>query len=163
MSVDRAKSDLNQLSGEADRLRKRLLAVDEEVAKLKAYIEMAQRYGEVGSPRNVPLAVDAPLPFNRPRKSSGGIASRAVEATIQIIRHAGKAVATRELLDHLSDIGIVVGGTNPVANLSGFLSRSPALKNSRSRGWSLAEWPSDWAPGSEPTGSIFLSIPDESE
>ena len=35
---------------------------------------------------------------------------------------------------------IVIGGKNPVINLSGHLCRAPEMISDRSQGWSLAEW-----------------------
>lgn len=76
---------------------------------------------------------------HRPVPASG-ISRIAVEGAILLLRAAGKPLHTRDLLTELASRGVVVGGANPVANLSGFLSREKQrLVNSRTYGWSLRE------------------------
>jgi hypothetical protein len=64
-----------------------------------------------------------------------------VEGSIALLRKEGKPIHTRVLLSALAQQGISIRGSNPVANLSGFLSREKSrLRNSRMDGWSLREW-----------------------
>ena len=64
----------------------------------------------------------------------------AVQTVIEHLKNSGKAAHTRDLVEMLKHEGFAVGGKDPVANLSGFLSRSPDLMNSRSHGWALKSW-----------------------
>lgn len=142
MSIERARADLDNALADRDSLREQLRAVDERVAKITAFLEMFQVYS---APPPKPQAT-AP----RGGRPAGGVSSQAVDLAIAAIRKEGRALHTRDLLPRLAEAGLHIGGANPAANLSGFLSRSDKLKNSRAAGWSLAEWPSDEAPAQTP-------------
>lgn len=153
MSVSRAEGDLARLDAEMQRLRARIAAMEEQAVKLRHYIEVAREY-EGAQPVVVSGSGVAPTLTVRAFAYAGGITRTAVDTTIAILRERGQPMHTRPLLDELTRRGIVVGGSNPVANLSGFLSRaSDKLRNSRTYGWSLREWgePGDDQPPSEAT------------
>jgi hypothetical protein len=59
---------------------------------------------------------------------------------VEAIQKRGKRIHTRELVKILAEQGIEIGGANPIANLSGFLSRAEELHNNRAEGWGMAEW-----------------------
>jgi hypothetical protein len=83
-------------------------------------------------------AVDAFDDASRTR--AAGISATAVRMATEMIRERGESMHTRQILKALGERGVQIGGVNPVANLSGFLSRAPELQNSRAHGWSLREW-----------------------
>lgn len=137
--IERAKADLNKLNAEISRLHIQVKMTESRRDKVRAYIEMAEFYE----------SEDAAVESARPR---GGVSGAAVRASAEAIRERKKHIHTRELLDILARQGIQVGGSNPAANLSGFLSRSDELKNSRSHGWGLAEWGD--VPDEQPSTSV---------
>lgn len=125
--IERARADIVKMTGEISRLQAHLTALHQRRDKVRAYIEMAEFYEtEESATESV-----------RPR---GGISGAAVRAAVEAIRERRTAIHTRELLEVLAKQGIQINGSNPVANLSGFLSRSDELRNSRASGWGLAEW-----------------------
>lgn len=140
MSMARAQLDLKRLETQAVDLRAKLVAIEAQVEKVRAYIEIAKLYAD-DAPADRLISPEKKSKGGRP---SGGISTQAVETSLAIIRAARKPLHTRDLIRELAARGVVIGGTNPVTNLSGFLSRSPELKNSRTLGWSLAEWPADF-------------------
>lgn len=125
--IERAKIDLAKMGAEIARLRIQLQSLEHRSDKVHAYIEMAEFY-ELD---------DGEAESGRPR---GGVSGAAVRASVEAIRERKQHIHTRELLEILAKQGIQVGGSNPVGNLSGFLSRSEELRNSRARGWGLANW-----------------------
>jgi hypothetical protein len=142
MSVERAQSDLNRLQSEAHALRERLADIQQKITKVSAYLEMAKLYGDGGVIESVTSA-------RASRAQPMGVSYRAVAMCVTAIREARKPLHTRELLEILRQQGLEIGGVNPIANLSGFLSRSSELRNSRTHGWSLKEWPGDFPITSE--------------
>ena len=96
-------------------------------AKIEAYIEMTALYE----------TEDGGAEAARARN---GIAASAVRATVDMLSENKVRMHTRDILKALQDKGIVIGGSNPAGNLSGFLSRADELHNSRSAGWGLASW-----------------------
>jgi hypothetical protein len=85
-------------------------------------------------------ALDSAKPGRRPK---GGVSGAAIRETITLLRERGRPIRTRELLDILASRGIVIGGKNPVINLSGHLCRAPEMVSDRGQGWSLREWKPD--------------------
>lgn len=125
--IGRAKLDLAKLIAEISRLQMQIKSMEMRRDKVRAYIEMAEIYE----------SEDAAVEGTRTR---GGVSSTAVRASVEAVRERKKHIHTRELLEILARQGVQIGGNNPAANLSGFLSRSDELKNNRSHGWGLAEW-----------------------
>lgn len=142
MSIERARADLIRLNNAIADLRTRLADAELRAEKVRIFLEMASVYGaeSVGDPLSAPSAHDIP----RSGRPQGGVSTVAVDAATAFIREARAPQHTRVLLSVLEKNGIHIGGNNPVGNLSGFLSRASHLKNSRSNGWSLREWPTDW-------------------
>ncbi len=126
--VERAKADLNRLQKDLSRARATVLMLETQVSRVEAYIEMA------------PLYESDEAQGEATRARSNGIAATSVRLAVDMIKECGKRIHTRELLRLLQERGVTVGGSNPVANLSGFLSRSEELHNSRAEGWGLAGW-----------------------
>lgn len=172
MSIERASADLTRLEGELRRLRDRVAEMDAQASRLRTYLAVAREYERAeGHPF---LSLDARhaafAPETAPRHGrTAGISHAAVEGTIELLRAAGKPLHTRDLLTELAARGVVVGGANPVANLSGFLSREKQrLANSRTYGWSLREArAADHAaapdPSVSPNGTPTLADPNESQ
>lgn len=125
--VDRAKADVTRMDSELNRLRGQIANLQSRVAKAQAYIEMAAIY-EVD---------ETPTDGARAR---GGVSATAVRLAVEMIIERGAPMHTREILRELASRGVSIGGNNPVANLSGFLSRADELRNSRADGWGLAQW-----------------------
>ena len=63
----------------------------------------------------------------------------AIEAALAFLREQTGPVSTVCILDHLNNVGIVLGGHQPRNSLSVMLSRSPLFKAHGRRGWTLAE------------------------
>ena len=133
--IERAKADLARIEADVERVRAQMASLGVRREKVRAYIEMAEFYE----------SNDAEFESAR---AKGGVSGAAVRASVEAIRERGKAIHTRELLEILGKQNIQIGGKEPVANLSGFLSRSDELRNSRAHGWGLAEW------GSPPDDSM---------
>lgn len=126
--LERAKADLIRFQRELSRLKAQVVILENQIERIEAYIEMAPVY-------------ESNEAHSEATKLRGtGISAISVRLSIDAIRALGRRIHTRDLLRILQDQGVVVGGTNPIANLSGFLSRSDELHNSRADGWGLAEW-----------------------
>lgn len=152
MSVCRAQEDLRRLRQEATDLETKLAEVKSKIEKLSIYIELSKVYG--GQTYLSPPVNRSPSPTGG-RPKGGGISAAAVESAIAAITKAQSPLHTRKLLEILVAEGLEIGGVNPVANLSGFLSRSLALKNNRTHGWSLSAWPTPFAPGTPEEQSVL--------
>lgn len=63
----------------------------------------------------------------------------AIEAALAFLREQAGPVSTVCILDHLNNVGTVLGGHQPRNSLSVMLSRSPLFKADGRRGWTLAE------------------------
>ncbi len=150
MSLERALADLTRAQTQSAALRAELGQIEERIRKLQTFIEMAKEYGVASDP-----AAESVTSLNehsgtkrsgltnenvaRPRRPpASGVSKDAVDHSVAILREVGTPLHTKELLSRLAARGVHIGGTNPVTNLSGFLSRSNQLLNSRKFGWSLA-------------------------
>lgn len=65
--------------------------------------------------------------------------SQAMDAAAMLLRNRSGPVPTREILDHLIDYGIDIGGSSPLNNLSATLSNSDRFKSLGRNGWVLDE------------------------
>jgi hypothetical protein len=63
----------------------------------------------------------------------------ATEAAIAFLREQEGPVPTVRILEHLKEVGIALGGSQPRNSLSVMLSRSQLFKAHGRRGWTLAE------------------------
>lgn len=140
MSMERALADLAQLDAEAQRARNRLAEIDEQAGRLRTYVAVAREYERTESGRTTPT----PSPTPRPTTGASGegtLSRRTADMAVGFIEAKGQPIHTRDLLALMAARGVSVGGSNPVANLSGFLSRDKArLVSSRTYGWSLRKW-----------------------
>ena len=127
-NVERAQADLEKMRSDMVKLQNQMDDLAVRANKVAAYIEMAAYYE----------AVDAFDDASRTR--AAGISATAVRLATEMIRERKESMHTRQILKALTERGVQIGGANPVANLSGFLSRAPELRNSRAHGWGLAEW-----------------------
>lgn len=150
MSLAKAEADLVRLTNQIAELQKQIVIAESHAQKIRTYLEMARIYETGDAP-----AADSNSASRGGRPAAVGISHDSVRLAIEAITRAQAPLHTRALIEILREGGVEVGGQNPLANLSGFLSRSEKLKNSRQHGWSLAEWPSDYPPGS--TGEIKQS------
>lgn len=66
--------------------------------------------------------------------------ARALDAAAMLLRNRSGPVPTRDILDHLTDFGIDIGGSSPINNLSATLSNSDRFKPVGRSGWVLNEW-----------------------
>jgi hypothetical protein len=105
--------------------------------------EWAQRKPDIAPMIPVTLPRQAADSVKRDRKPKGGVSGAAIRETITLLRERGRPIRTRELLSILASHGIVIGGKNPVINLSGHLCRAPEMVSDRGQGWSLREWKPD--------------------
>ena len=140
-AVERAKRDLHRLRQEHAMTQASLQDLQARIDDVTIFLRMAEFYSDETAEMS--------------GRARGGVSGAAVRATVDYIKQAGQPVHTRVLLDILKDRGIQIGGNNPVANLSGFLSRSDELINTRSSGWALAEWGADAADVARP-GRVFV-------
>ncbi len=124
-ALERAKGDLLKLQAELARVTATTLDLQRRIVDVSTFIRMFDFYKEEGAEM---------------ARSRGGSSALAVQTVIEHLKSSGKAAHTRDLVEMLKQEGFAVGGKDPVANLSGFLSRSPDLMNSRSHGWALTTW-----------------------
>ena len=133
MSIARAEAELTILKGEFERTRLRFAELQQRIAKIQNYIDVAREFE----------STEDALPDKRTRIPQGGIGAQAIRLAIEMVRERGQPIPTRELVDMMKDRGLDVGGNNPITTLSSYLSRAPELSADRSRGWSLTELPAD--------------------
>ncbi|MCG5247563.1 hypothetical protein [Methylorubrum extorquens] len=69
--------------------------------------------------------------------------SQALDAAANYLRGRSSPTPTREILDYLIDLGIDVGGSSPLNNLSATLSNSGRFKSLGRSGWILHEVEND--------------------
>ena len=124
--VDRAKADLAKMRADLGRLQVQMEMLSDRMRKVESYIEMASFYETDED------AAEAA------RSRGGGISAIAVRLAVDMLKERGAPMHTREIIKELEAKGVVIGGSNPIANLSGFLSRSEELVNNRAIGWGLA-------------------------
>ncbi len=134
--LEKAKADLAKTRSERSRAEMLVKQLEIRQSKIEAYIEMAALY------ESDEIAAEA-------ARARNGIAASAVRATVDMLTEHKARIHTRDILKALQDKGITIGGNNPAGNLSGFLSRSDELDNSRSEGWGLASWGAVPEPDSE--------------
>jgi hypothetical protein len=146
MSLERARADLADLEQAADALRAKLAEVEASAAKVRIYIEMAALYGASPPPAPTASPAGAPNGASRPARSKGGrprreggIVDKAQRAAEAFLRTTKQATDIGEIFQALENQGISIGGLHPRSNLSGMLSKSPALQSSKD-GWMLSEW-----------------------
>ena len=156
MAIEQAHADLQRLTTEAERLRSKISDVAAQIAKIRIYLEMAHVYG--GDAASL-IDGDASPKIGRPVGS--GSEGRKVDAAVSAITAKGGPISTRELIAILNGHGIEIAGSDPFVNLSSTLSRSNRLKNRRAVGWSLAEWPSDYAPIDTPNVGAHSDTTDD--
>ena len=142
MSVERAKSDLEQLELQIALSRQHIAEAEAQAEKIRAYLELAAVYGAIPTATHAPLRAFVGSAASRggPREAGVGISHQATNAVVERLKDLGRPTHTRELLKYVETKGMHIGGKDPVANLSGFLSRSGLLVSSRMNGWSLKEW-----------------------
>ena len=131
-ALERAKSDLLRLQTEYARAQAVVMDVSKRIEDVSTFIRMAEFYQDDAAEMAV--------------QSRGGTSGAAVNMVIQFLNETGKSHHTRDLIELLKSKGVIIGGKDPVANLSGFLSRSDELRNVRPHGWVLASWDGHRAP-----------------
>ena len=134
MSIAKAQAELHRVNREVMKLETQLTMARDRAMRLEHYIEVATQYEKDGDD-----AGNAETDDRRPR-------SNAVSHTIRILEEAGVPLTIHDILQELGKAGIVIGGQNPVTNLSSSLSRSDELENIRGQGWSLTKWNRKSAP-----------------
>jgi len=138
--LERAKHDLGKTRADLNRAEMQVEQLRIRVGKIEAYIEMAALY------ESDEATAEA--------RTRNGIAALAVRATVEMLTERKTRMHTRDILKTLLERAIVIGGANPSGNLSGFLSRSDELNNSRSEGWGLV----GWGEAQEPTARVADEI-----
>ena len=140
MSVERALADLMQLDAEAQRVRNRLSEIDEHASRLRTYVAVAREYERMEAGHTMSTSPPTLTPTTE-APGERTLSRRTADIAVELLRAKGQPIHTRDLLPQIAERGVTVGGQNPVANLSGFLSRDKGrLVNSRTYGWSLREW-----------------------
>jgi hypothetical protein len=162
MSIQRAERELAALQRELAQLDARIDEARSRSIKLAHYIEMAREFGEAADAPVARFNADATFSANgtRQRAPQGGMAGRAVQECISILREHRKPMHTKDLSEIIGQRGIHLGGANPLQSLSGYLSRTPGLLADRSVGWSLEEWRSEPMSTTDPDGDAHRSQPD---
>ena len=125
--VERAKADLRKLRADLLRAETQVVALNNRILKVEAYIEMVEVY-------------ESEVVAEEPGRTRFGVAAHTVRTAVQILAEAGRRMHTREVLEELGKRGVTVAGKDPAANLSGFLSRAEELHNNRAEGWGLRAW-----------------------
>lgn len=139
VSVERALADLMQLDAEAQRARNRLSEIDEQSGRLRTYVAVSREYERMEAGQSA--LTPPPTPTSTTDvPGDGTLSRRTANMAVELIEAKGQPIHTRDLLTQMAARGVTVGGANPVANLSGFLSRDKArLVSSRTYGWSLRQ------------------------
>lgn len=84
---------------------------------------------------------------------------RALSAAKDYVANLDRVVPTREVLEHLMENGIEVGGSIPLNNLSALMSTSGQFQSHGRRGWTIPE--REAASGAPPAPSDFDVSRDE--
>jgi hypothetical protein len=100
------------------------------------------------------------LPKREPVAATTGALAETEGAAIEVIKAAGRAIPTREMLEALRARGVEVGGKDPASTLSARLSRASALENVRPYGWRLKKLADDNSPTKEESSAISTDLAD---
>lgn len=130
------------------------LAADVRFARLRALRDLRKLYrssdqnaGPVGPPSSSIDAWGAGANGpSAPRTVNRKIAphrSQAVDAIVMHLKNRSGPVPTKDLLEHIVSLGIDVGGSNPLNNLSAILSNSNLFASNGRVGWTLKPRRSD--------------------
>ncbi|MGE0281437.1 MAG: hypothetical protein AB7P20_12610, partial [Rhizobiaceae bacterium] len=151
-------SFLAALQTEIDDLEASLRASpDPRLVKLQELRRIEALYQTGASP-------SAPSPKPSAPDARGGRSGRqpspermmALAKAKEFLEGATSPVRTVDILNHLFEDGIMVGGNSPVSNLSAMLYHSPDFQSHGRKGWTLklpaAEPPEEKAVDAEPTG-----------
>lgn len=140
MSVPAAESQLAQVTAELEKVEAVAHHLRSRKHDLEIYLRVAQELeaGNADSAHAKLPRVDAPRqPRTSPRDGKG---DRVRAAAIDAIKQSGRAMTARELVQVLSQQGIVLGGGDPkkdTSDLSAKLAKAPELAGKRGSGWSL--------------------------
>jgi hypothetical protein len=129
---------VQSLQSEIDALEASLrTSPDPRVTKLRELKKVLALYhGEAISPG--PKRSESPASQKRGRRISPE-RQAAIEATIVILRQATRPLKTAALYEMISDLGVRIGGANPVNNYSALLYGRDEFHSHRRGGWTLRE------------------------
>lgn len=158
--VARAKGDLNRAERDALSARDKLVRAEAEIADLQAFLRKLEHY--VG-PIATSSAPRARLVADIPKRIAGGGKSRElVDAAIERIQQSGGRVPISDLMKHIIDRGMEIGGKDEKSNLAGYLSRDPRVNYIKPDGWGFATERAASSPASqEAAPSLITGGPNE--
>jgi len=139
VSTEQALAELEHLDAESQRVRNQQAKIDERIRRLRTYVAVDQEFAEARSKQETdgPASTAASTSDTSNGKT---LSRRTTDMAVDLIRAKGQPIHTRDLLAQMEQQGLIVGGRNPVANLSGYLCRDKKrLANNRSLGWKLVE------------------------
>ena len=117
---------------ELRRLRKQLHEVQSRINEVEGFIRMYQKFS--GGAVSVPVG-----------EPQGGLSQFAaaskrhqIMGAVRVILADGKPRSTRQILEEMKAMGVEIGGSDELANLSAYLSREKTdFQASRKFGWTL--------------------------
>jgi hypothetical protein len=134
-------------------LRSEVANLEEELSKSLVYQRLAEARKMLALYEPPAVAVDEPPSQRvlgsvgsaiakpteaRPPRAQSPERARALEAARLLLANRSGPTPTGVIYDHVTSLGIEIGGKDPRNNLSAMLSNSPMFKSNRRSGWSLA-------------------------
>ena len=94
---------------------------------------------------------------------STSVAGQVRSLVIPYLRETGTRVQSNKILEFIQDKGVVLGGQNPIATLSSYLSGTPELDNIRGQGYGLKEWSEPQLENSPPSDDEVHQVDDDAD
>ena len=141
-----AQARLDEARSSAERWHRKLseaqAAFEEARAQAERWQVVLSGMDEIEGPSSSaphPTRTPFTVRLRVPTTENPGRLAETQTAAISILRAARRPMSTRELLSHLEQRGVSVGGSDPSSTLSARLSRAPLLDNVRGVGWRVKE------------------------
>lgn len=113
--------------------------------KLEAVRALLRAYDSDNPNSKLDPLVDSESPRTEIRMKMGvgksiSVAGQVRALVIPYLKETGTRVQSSKILDFVQNRGVTLGGQNPLATLSSYLSGTPELDNVRGQGYGLREW-----------------------
>ncbi|MEF3367011.1 hypothetical protein V3H18_10745 [Methylocystis sp. 9N] len=122
-----------------DDAKKAAAEIDRDLSLIEQAKAVASKYGFDFVEADVVARPLSPAPHKSRRdpNSPSQLSQRFCE---EVIRDYNHPVSIHELKRFMADRGVIVGGKNPIATLSAYLSSNASLASMRKGWWGLKEW-----------------------
>jgi hypothetical protein len=127
-----------------------IVALDQEISVLRAQLSADPRYIRLRELERIrhDLYPDEPAapPSSSPRDSStirspgrrrSAERQKAIDAVTELLTGKAEPIKTVDIDRHLRTLGIRLGGSNPLNNLSALLYHAPGFRSNGRAGWTL--------------------------